>query len=199
MPRKTIAKTKDKEAKPAVEPAVEIPPTLLELSKKSEPRPSGVGADVSSAEASSEALINFDKKDSKRYFESIGRRKRAIARVRIFTANPKDSASQGGFTVNEKTLQDYFRGDDLVEVAMESFNKLKASDHFRVTAKVNGGGISAQAEAIRLGVAKALIKFDANFRKKLKKSGLLRRDPREKERRKYGLKKARRAPQFSKR
>ena len=147
----------------------------------------------------SEALVNFDKKDSKRYFESIGRRKRAVARVRVFTANPKDSASQGGFIVNEKTLKDYFGGDDLIGVAMESFNKLKCADHFRVVAKVNGGGINSQAEAIRLGIAKALIKFDSNFRKKLKKSGLLRRDPREKERRKYGLKKARRAPQFSKR
>lgn len=183
MPKKPSAGIKEikkeKETEPVVPVVVEVPEV--------------------SPDASSEALANFDRKDSKRYFESIGRRKRAIARVRIFTANPKDSASQGGFTVNEKTLQDYFRGDDLVDVAMESFSKLKASDHFRVTAKVNGGGISAQAEAIRLGVAKALIKFDMNFRKKLKKSGLLRRDPREKERRKYGLKKARRAPQFSKR
>lgn len=154
---------------------------------------------IESVDTVSDSFVGFDKKDSKRYFESIGRRKRAIARVRVFTANPKDSAAQGGFTVNEKTLKDYFRGDDLIDVAMESFNKLKGADHFRVTAKVNGGGINAQAEAIRLGVAKALIKFDANFRKKLKKSGLLRRDPREKERRKYGLKKARRAPQFSKR
>ena len=152
-----------------------------------------------SLENSDEISMNFDRKDSKKYFESIGRRKRAIARIRVFTANPKDSAAQGGFTVNEKTLKDYFRGDDLIDVAMESFNKLKGADHFRVTAKVNGGGINAQAEAIRLGVAKALLKFDPNFRKKLKKSGLLRRDPREKERRKYGLKKARRAPQFSKR
>lgn len=146
-----------------------------------------------------ESSVVFDKKDSKKYFESVGRRKRAIARIRVFTANPKDSAANGGFIVNEKSLKDYFGGDDLIDIAMESFNKLKGADHFRVTAKVFGGGISAQAEAIRLGIAKALIKFDSNFRKKLKKSGLLRRDPREKERRKYGLKKARRAPQFSKR
>ncbi|MBI2454306.1 MAG: 30S ribosomal protein S9 [Parcubacteria group bacterium] len=140
-----------------------------------------------------------DRKDSKRYFEGIGRRKRSVARVRIFTANPKDSAAEGNFTVNNKTLKDYFREVHLTETALESLNRLKASDHFKVSVKVNGGGIRAQAEAIRLGAARALIKFDQNFRKKLKKSGLLSRDPREKERRKYGLKKARRAPQFSKR
>ncbi|MEK9174835.1 MAG: 30S ribosomal protein S9 [Patescibacteria group bacterium] len=144
-------------------------------------------------------VFDLERKDSKRYFEAIGRRKRAVARVRIFTANPKDSAIQGGFTVNNKTLKDYFRQSGLEETSLESLTRLKAGDHFRVSVKVDGGGINAQAEAIRLGIARALIKFDQNFRKRLKKSGLLRRDPREKERRKYGLKKARRAPQFSKR
>lgn len=143
--------------------------------------------------------FSAEKKDTKRYFEGIGRRKRAVARVRIFTANPKESAAQGGFVVNDKTLKDYFRAPGLLDMALESLNKLRASDHFRISVKLNGGGINSQAEAVRLGIARALIKFDANFRKKLKKSGLLSRDPREKERRKYGLKKARRAPQFSKR
>ncbi len=147
-----------------------------------------------------EALVfSSEKRDSKRYFEGIGRRKRAVARVRIFTANPKESVSQGGFIVNDKTLKDYFKQRGLDEVSLESLNRLKAPDHFRISARVKGGGINAQAEAIRLGIARALVKFDPNFRKRLKKSGLLRRDPREKERRKYGLKKARRAPQFSKR
>lgn len=144
-------------------------------------------------------VFSTEKKDTKRYFEAVGRRKRAVARVRIFTANPKDSAAEGGFTVNEKSLKDFFGAPDLINLAMESLSKLRAADHFRATVKVNGGGVNAQAEAIRLGIARALVKFDANFRKKLKKSSLLSRDPREKERRKYGLKKARRAPQFSKR
>ncbi|MEK7175178.1 MAG: 30S ribosomal protein S9 [Patescibacteria group bacterium] len=144
-------------------------------------------------------VFSSEKKDSKRYFEGIGRRKRSVARVRIFTANPKDSSAQGNFVVNDKTLKDYFRETHLTETAMESLNRLKAADHFKISVKVSGGGIRAQAEAIRLGAARALIKFDQNFRKKLKKSGLLSRDPREKERRKYGLKKARKAPQFSKR
>lgn len=144
-------------------------------------------------------VFSAEKKDSKRYFEAVGRRKRSVARVRIFTANPKDSAAQGSFVVNGKMLKDYFGRVDLVETATESLNRLKAADHFKVSVKIMGGGVNGQAEAIRLGIARALIKFDLNFRKKLKKSGLLSRDPREKERRKYGLKKARRAPQFSKR
>ena len=143
--------------------------------------------------------FSAERKDTKKYFEAIGRRKRSVARVRIFTANPKESAAQGGFSVNNKTFKDYFRLPNLIEIALESLSKLKAADHFRISVKLKGGGINSQAEAVRLGVARALIKFDQNFRKKLKKSGLLSRDPREKERRKYGLKKARRAPQFSKR
>lgn len=144
-------------------------------------------------------VFSAERKDTKKYFEAIGRRKRSVARVRIFTANPKESAAQGGFLVNNKTFKDYFRLPNLIETAMESLSKLKAADHFRISVKLEGGGINSQAEAVRLGIARALIKFDQNFRKKLKKSGLLSRDPREKERRKYGLKKARRAPQFSKR
>ncbi|MEK7565124.1 MAG: 30S ribosomal protein S9 [Patescibacteria group bacterium] len=156
--------------------------------------------EVITEEKEEATVFSSEKKDSKKYFEAVGRRKRSIARVRIFTTSPKDSASQGGFVVNDKTLKDYFgSGPIFMETAMESLNRLKASDHFKVSVKVNGGGTNSQAEAIRLGIARALVKFDLNFRKKLKKSGMLRRDPREKERRKYGLKKARRAPQFSKR
>lgn len=152
-----------------------------------------------SAKASAADILLKKENISRRYFEGIGRRKRSVARVRIFTTNPKDSAQVGNFTVNGKNLKEYFRELFTSEVAMESLNKLKASDHFKISAQVSGGGMNAQAEAVRLGVARALVKFDANFRKKLKKASLLRRDPREKERRKYGLKKARRAPQFSKR
>jgi len=79
------------------------------------------------------------------------------------------------------------------------FTKLKSENRFNGTVKVSGGGIAGQAEAVRHGVSRALILFDVNFRKKLKKAGYLKRDPREKERRKFGLKKARKAPQWSKR
>lgn len=154
---------------------------------------------IKSVKASAADVLLKKENISRRYFEGIGRRKRSVARVRIFTTNPKDSAQVGNFTVNGKNLKEYFRELFTSEVAMESLNKLKASDHFKISAQVSGGGMNAQAEAVRLGAARALVKFDANFRKKLKKASLLRRDPREKERRKYGLKKARRAPQFSKR
>ena len=156
-------------------------------------------AAVKKSAAKPKAPLAVERKESKRYFEAVGRRKRAVARVRVFTANPKDSAIEGNFTINDKNIKDYFTLPFLRELALESLNKLRAADHFRVSVKARGGGINAQAEAIRLGIARALIKFDPNFRRKLKKSILLRRDPREKERRKYGLKKARRAPQFSKR
>lgn len=158
-------------------------------------------AELVLADENKEETTDFavEKRDAKKYFEAVGRRKRAVARVRLFTANPKESAAEGRFTVNDKTLKGYFGAAGLMETALESLDKLKAADHFMVSVKVEGGGVNAQAEAIRLGAARALVKFDSNFKKKLKKSGLLRRDPREKERRKYGLKKARRAPQFSKR
>lgn len=158
-----------------------------------------LGAVARKSTAKPKVPLIAERKETKRYFEAVGRRKRAVARVRVFTANPKDSAVEGNFTVNDKNIKDYFTVPFLRELALESLNKLRAADHFRVSVKAQGGGINAQAEAIRLGIARALIKFDPNFRRKLKKSGLLRRDPREKERRKYGLKKARRAPQFSKR
>lgn len=151
-------------------------------------------------EIETDVVFNPEKKEgSKRYIEAIGRRKRAIARVRIFTANPKDSVAQGAVVINNKTLNEYFSLPKYRGTALEALDKLRAADHFKVSVKVSGGGVNAQAESIRLGIARALVKFDINFRKKLKKSGLLSRDPREKERRKYGLKKARRAPQFSKR
>ncbi len=159
-------------------------------------------ADAMVATAVDTDMTNSEKSkgNGKKYFEAVGRRKRAVARVRIFTVNPKDSAAEGNFIINDKNVKDYFFNEpSFKELAYESLSKLKASDHFKITVQISGGGTNAQAEAIRLGIARALVKFDLNFRKKLKKSGLLSRDPREKERRKYGLKKARRAPQFSKR
>jgi small subunit ribosomal protein S9 len=133
------------------------------------------------------------------YYEAVGRRKRAVARVRIYTANPSESISAGNFTINEKPYKEYFSTVLLHEVVESPFSRLKLMDKFNGTAKVRGGGVSGQAEAVRHGISRALILFDINFRKRLKKFGFLKRDPREKERRKFGLKKARRAPQWSKR
>ncbi|MCC7469901.1 MAG: 30S ribosomal protein S9 [Bacteroidetes bacterium] len=129
-----------------------------------------------------------------RYFEAVGRRKTATARVRI-TPSTKSS-----FIVNDKLLEEYFSVADLRAVASESFEKQKLDKKFAVVVKVLGGGISAQAEAIRHGVTRALVKFDAELRSPLKKLGLLKRDPRSRERRKAGLAQAaRKRKQWSKR
>jgi len=136
---------------------------------------------------------------SKNYFEGVGRRKRAIARVRLFTCGPDQSIETGNFSVNGKNYKEYFPTITLQKIVEDPFIKLKSTNRFMGTVKAKGGGINAQAEAVRHGTSRALILFDINFRKKLKKSGFLKRDPREVERKKFGLKKARRAPQWSKR
>lgn len=128
-----------------------------------------------------------------KYYESVGRRKRAVARIRLFTRGDKD------FLVNKRPFVQYFPTDELQNLAGGALKKMKVMDKFRITAVVRGGGSSGQAEAVRHGISRALMKFNADFRKRLKRAGFLTRDPRETERKKFGLKKARRAPQWSKR
>jgi small subunit ribosomal protein S9 len=101
--------------------------------------------------------------------------------------------------INDKTVDEYFKVLELQQIAMEAITKTKLADKFKVTVKVVGGGVNAQAEAIRHGIARALIIYDTELRKKVKKAGYLKRDPRSKERRKFGLKKARKSAQWSKR
>lgn len=134
-----------------------------------------------------------------RYYEAVGRRKRAVARVRIFSAGPLKSINEGNFIINNKPYKEYFPTFPLQKTIESPFTKLKSATRFSGTVKVKGGGPTGQAEAIRHGIARSLVLFDESFRKKLKKFGYLRRDPREKERKKFGLKGARRAPQWSKR
>jgi len=129
-----------------------------------------------------------------KYIEAIGRRKTAAARVRI-TVDAKPSVSVNGMDVDA-----YFKTAEQRRVAIEAIAKAKAMQRFRITAKVAGGGLSSQAEALRHGIARAFIAHDAQLRKKLKKAGFLKRDPRAKERRKFGKKgKARKSPKWSKR
>lgn len=130
---------------------------------------------------------------NERYTEAIGRRKTATARVRI------TPAAKQLFLVNDKNIESYFKTEEQRRVAIEAFGKGKPSGKFKVTVRISGGGLSAQAEALRHGIARALISFDGELRKKLKKAGFLKRDPRAKERRKFGLKKARKSPKWSKR
>jgi len=128
-----------------------------------------------------------------RYFEAVGRRKTAVARMRLFTKGGKE------FLVNDKPYQAYFPTLVLQQAALASLEKMKCLDKFRISAKVKGGGLNAQAEAVRHGIARALVLFNPDFRKRLKKAGFLTRDPRMRERKKFGLKRARRAPQWKKR
>lgn len=128
-----------------------------------------------------------------RYIEAVGRRKTAVARVRLLPA------AKGGIFVNEKEADAYFKTEEQRRIAQEALAKAKLALKFKITARISGGGLSAQAEALRHGIARALVASDIELRKKLKKSGFLKRDPRAKERRKFGLKKARKSPQWSKR
>jgi len=131
-------------------------------------------------------------KKPERYFEAVGRRKTAVARVRVFTR-------AGDFTVNNKPYGQYFPTLELQKIVEDSLQKMKLFGRFRVSIKISGGGIHSQAEAVRHGIARALTKFNPDFRKRLKRAGFLTRDPRMKERKKPGLKRARRAPQWQKR
>jgi small subunit ribosomal protein S9 len=127
-----------------------------------------------------------------KYVEAIGRRKTSVARVRLFEGN-------GKVTVNDKDVKQYFPLARLVADALAPLTDLKIAGEWDVIAHVSGGGIHAQAGAVRLGVARALVKKNAEWKKLLRVSGFMTRDSRMVERKKYGLKKARRSPQWAKR
>ncbi len=127
------------------------------------------------------------------YLYAVGRRKKAVARVRLF------KKGEGKITVNDKEYDQYFPTFELRQIITQPLEALGKLKEFNISIKVAGGGPSGQAEATRHGIARALVVFEKDFRKVLKHHGYLRRDPRRKERKKPGLKRARRAPQFSKR
>lgn len=130
----------------------------------------------------------------KKYVESIGRRKRASARVRLYDGNiPFD------ITINGKKYKDYFHNIDLLKLIETPLSKLKLTSNFKVKCLVKGGGYRGQAEAIALGMARALVKINNQLRTSLKKASLLTRDSREVERKKYGKRKARKREQWQKR
>ena len=128
-----------------------------------------------------------------KYYEAVGRRKTSIARVRLFSKGEKL------FLVNAKPIEKYFPTFELQEIAKAPLEKMKCLDKFRISARIKGGGLFGQAEAIRHAISRALVLFNPDFRKRLKKAGFLKRDPRMKERKKFGLKRARKAPQWAKR
>ena len=125
-------------------------------------------------------------------FHAVGRRKKAIARVRLIPG-------EGNIVVNKRSLDDYFGYETLKTVVRQPLAITDTASRFDVIVNVKGGGYTGQAGAIRHGIARALVKADEELKPAIKKAGFLTRDPRMKERKKYGLKAARRAPQFSKR
>lgn len=146
-------------------------------------------------------MISIPKTITKKiFYQAVGRRKESTAQIRLWTTKPEQSTQKGYFFVNGKTLKEYFKNDpQLVKTAESPLKKVNSEEKFLVSAKVKGGGTTGQAEAIRHGLSRSLVEFFPNFRKKLKKAGYLTRDARAKERKKYGLRKARRAPQWQKR
>ena len=130
--------------------------------------------------------------DTNPYFYGTGRRKKSVARVRVY-------AGTGKITVNDRELDDYFGLETLKLIVRQPLTLTNTTEKFDIVCKVAGGGVTGQAGAIRHGLSRALLQYDESVRPVLKKAGFLTRDPRMKERKKYGLKGARRAPQFSKR
>ena len=130
--------------------------------------------------------------ETKPYFYGTGRRKDSVARVRVYTGT-------GKITINDRDIDNYFGLETLKLIVRSPLVLLGLEGKYDVVVRVSGGGTSGQAGAIRHGLSRALLQFDPELRSTLKKAGFLTRDPRMKERKKYGLKAARRAPQFSKR
>lgn len=130
--------------------------------------------------------------ESKPYFYGTGRRKSSVARVRVYNGT-------GKVIINDREIDDYFGLETLKLIVRQPLTLSNVEGKFDIVVRVNGGGVSGQAGAIRHGISRALLLYDENLRAALKKAGFLTRDPRMKERKKYGLKAARRAPQFSKR
>ena len=130
--------------------------------------------------------------ETKSYFYGTGRRKNSVARVRVYNGT-------GKITINDRDIDEYFGLETLKLVVRQPLALTGLENKFDIVVRVSGGGVSGQAGAIRHGLSRALLVYDENLRPEMKKAGFLTRDPRMKERKKYGLKAARRAPQFSKR
>ena len=130
--------------------------------------------------------------EGKPYFYGTGRRKSSVARVRVYSGT-------GKITINDRDIDEYFGLETLKLIVRQPLNLTETADKFDIVCRVAGGGVTGQAGAIRHGISRALLQYNEELRPALKKAGLLTRDPRMKERKKYGLKGARRAPQFSKR
>jgi small subunit ribosomal protein S9 len=132
-------------------------------------------------------------KEEEKYFEAVGRRKTSVARARLYSKGDKE------ILINEKPYKSYFPALKLQRIIVDALEKMKCLDKFRAQILVKGGGFNSQAEAVRHAISRALVLFNADFKKRLRNAGYLTRDPRMRERKKFGLKRARRAPQWQKR
>lgn len=171
----TVEKEVKKAAKPAAK-AVKAPAKVAAEPKAHAPKPAKAAAE--------------------KYFYAVGRRKTSVAQVRVY---PSNKAGEAEVAINDKKLKDYFPVASMQTVLTAPLKMAGADRNFKVTVLVRGGGITGQMEATRLGIARALVKFDETLKKSLKDAGFLTRDSRVVERKKPGLKGARRAPQWAKR
>ena len=178
-------------------PKIAIPKTKKPKTKKREPKKGEEKKEREEKKKTKTKVLEKETKEPKllsdSYFEAIGRRKTAVARVRLFTRGEKV------FLVNNKPFDLYFPTIECQQIVSASLIKMKCLGRFRVLVRVKGGGFRGQAEAVRHGIARALVLFNLEFKKRLRRVGYLTRDARIRERKKFGLKRARRAPQWSKR
>jgi len=188
----TTSKPAAKKAAPKKPAAKKAAPKKPAAKKKAVEKAPVVAA-VSVAVAAEPVKKAAAPKADKGYIYALGRRKSAIAQVRLF------ADGKGEFSVNGKKFDEYFNTFGLRETAMAALKAVGQDNKVDIQIKAYGGGLSGQAVAARLGISRALIKMNDTFRGTLKKMGFLMRDPREKERKKYGLKKARKGPQWAKR
>ena len=206
MPTKPATKSakvkKIKRAKPAKEAGVLEMPKVPEIVETPVVEKKISGEVIADKMEKTEEGPERTPSGAEKYYESVGRRKEAVARVRIYTKKSSDvqvSEDKALIIVNGKPYYEYFKIPRLQNIVDAPLKKLKSLNRFKATVKISGGGARGQADAIRFGLGRALVLFDLNFSKKLRKAGYLTRDARVKERRKYGLKKARKAPQWAKR
>jgi small subunit ribosomal protein S9 len=199
VPEAPVAETPAAETPVAEAPAGEEPVTVesdpvAEAASEPAPEPSAAEPEAASTEpapSSGRASRRREKRPAP-LTDSVGRRKEAVARLRI-------RAGSGTITINRRPIEAYFPTETHRMIVTEPLRLTTTNEAYDIDATIAGGGISGQAGALRLGIARALVELDPEVRILLKRAGLLRRDDREKESKKYGLKKARKAPQYSKR
>ena len=168
-------------------------PEAKRIASSSLPRPPEASSVKKVGKVLVEKEIKAPKPKPTKYLKAIGRRKTSVARVRLFTQGGKE------ILINNKTLEQYFPSFVSRQVILSPLEIMGCLDKFTIQVVLKGGGFSSQAEAVRHGISRALVLFNPDFRKRLKKLGFLTRDPRMRERKKPGLKRARKAPQWAKR